>query len=691
MSGPFRSSPIRNIGIMAHIDAGKTTTTERILYYTGRTHRMGEVDAGSAEMDWMDLEKERGITITAAATFCSWKGCQINIIDTPGHVDFTAEVERSLRVLDGAIGVFCAVKGVEPQSETVWRQANRYRIPRLGFVNKMDRNEARFEGVVEEMHRKLGANAVPVQIPVRQEGVFAGVVDLLSMSAVVWDEDVLGARFRQVPIPQELLSRAREARTGLLEKLSETDDLFLEEYLEGVEPTVERVRAVLRAATLSGTIVPVLCGAAFRNKGIQPLLDAVVDYLPSPEETPPITVVRPNTGDYMTLSPGAEEPLAALVFKIMSDAYVGKLAFIRVYTGRLVAGDTVYNATADRKERVHRLLRVHANDREPIHEIRAGEIGAAVGLKKVTTGDTLCGEARPLILESMVFPEPVVSIAIEPRTQADMEKLVGAVTRLLDEDPTFRIRYDRDTGQTIVSGMGELHLEILIERLFREYKVQATVGRPEVAYRETIGDIAEGEGRFVRQSGGRGQYGHAVLRLEPLPAGTGFLFENQAGGGRIPKEYIPAVQKGVEEAMGNGVLAGYPVVDVRAILLDGSYHEVDSSETAFRIAASMAFKKGLARAKPTILEPIMSVEVFTPEEYLGEVIADCMIRMGKVEGIEDRHGGKVVKALVPLRGLFGYTTRLRSITQGRATHTMQFASYQPVPQSVQDEIVAKVR
>jgi elongation factor G len=475
----------------------------------------------------------------------------------------------------------------------------------------------------------------------------------------------------------------------LLEKLSETDDLFLEEYLEGRTLTIDRIKEVLRNATIQGRIVPVLCGAAFKNKGIQLLLDAVVEFLPSPAETPPITAVQPNTGDYVSLTPGADEPFSALVFKIMSDAYVGKLAFIRVYTGRIATGSAVYNATADRRERVHRLLRMHANDREQISEVRAGDIAAAVGLKKVTTGDTLCAEDAPLVLESMVFPEPVVSVAIEPKSQADTEKLVTAVGRLLDEDPTFRIRYDKDTGQTIISGMGELHLEILTERLFREYSVQASVGRPEVAYRETIGAAGEAEGRFVRQTGGRGQYGHVVLRLEPLPPGTGFLFENQVVGGRVPKEYVPAVQKGIQESMDNGVLAGYPVVDVRAILLDGSYHEVDSSESAFRIAASMAFKKGLEKAKPTILEPIMGVEVFTPEEYLGEVIADLMSRMGRVEGIEDRHGGKVVKALVPLRSMFGYTTRLRSVTQGRATHTMQFASYQPVPQSVQDEIVAK--
>jgi elongation factor G len=691
MSVPFPLERIRNIGITAHIDAGKTTTTERILYYTGRTRKMGEVHAGEAEMDWMELEKERGITITAAATFCSWKGYQINIIDTPGHVDFTAEVERSLRVLDGVIGVFCAVKGVEPQSETVWKQANRYQIPRIVFINKMDRTGARFEAVVEELHRRLGANATVIQLPIGAESDFAGVVDLIGLKAYLWDEDVLGARYRVVGLPEELLEKASEMRGALLERLSETDDTFLEEYLEGKQLTEDRIKQVLRAATLNGKIFPVLCGAAFKNKGIQTLLDAVLDYLPSPVEISSISAIQPNTGDYISLKPEVDQPFAALVFKIMSDAYVGKLAYFRVYSGTLKAGSTLYNATADRRERVHRLLRMHANDREQVESVRVGDIVAAVGLKKVSTGDSLCDEKHPVILESMVFPEPVVSIAIEPKTKADAESLSAAISKLLDEDPTFRICYDRDTGQTILSGMGELHLEILVERLFREYKVEAKIGKPEVAYRETIAASAEAEGKFIRQSGGRGQYGHVVMRFEPLPTGIGFLFENEIVGGGIPKEYIPAVQKGIAEAKANGVLVGYPMVDFRAILLDGSYHEVDSSDMAFRIAASMAYKIGLERAKPTILEPIMGVEIFTPEEYLGDVISDLMGRMGRIEGIEDRHGGKVVKAGVPLRLLFGYTTRLRNLSQGRANHTMQFSSYQPTPQTVQDEIVGKVR
>ena len=682
MSVPFPLERIRNIGITAHIDAGKTTTTERILYYAGRTHKMGEVHAGEAEMDWMELEKERGITITAAATFCSWRDCQINIIDTPGHVDFTAEVERSLRVLDGVIGVFCAVKGVEPQSETVWKQAGRYKIPRIVFINKMDRVGARFEWVIEELHRRLGANATAIQLPIGAEANFLGVIDLIEMKAYLWDEDVLGARYRVAEPPEALVEQATQMRAALLERLSETDDSFLEEYLEGSELGVERIKQVLRRATIQGKLFPVVCGAAFKNKGIQTLLDAVLDYLPSPVETEAVKAIQPNTGDYVTLIPRADQPFTALVFKIMSDPYVGKLAYFRVYSGALKTGATVYNATAARKERVHRLLRMHANDREQIAEVVAGDIAAAVGLKRVHTGDSLCEEGNPVLLESMVFPDPVVSVAIEPKTKADAEDLSNAIRKLLDEDPTFRIRYDRDTGQTILSGMGELHLEILLARLFREYQVEATVGRPEVAYRETITEAAEAEGKFIRQSGGRGQYGHVVMRFEPLPTGTGFLFENKIVGGSILQGYIPAVQKGIEEVRANGVLVGYPMVDFRAILLDGSYHEVDSNEMAFRIAASMAYKIGLERAKPTILEP---------EEYLGDLISDLMGRMGRVEGIEDRHGGKVVKVLVPLRLLFGYTTRLRSLSQGRANHTMQFSLYQPTPQTVQDEIVRKVR
>ncbi len=676
---------------MAHIDAGKTTTTERILYYAGRTHRMGEVHAGEAEMDWMELEKERGITITAAATFCSWKDHQINIIDTPGHVDFTAEVERSLRVLDGAIGVFCAVKGVEPQSETVWKQANRYHVPRLVFVNKMDRVGARFNGVVEELHARLGANALPVQLPVGSESDFRGVVDLIAMKAVLWDEDVLGAKFRLTEVPDELLAPARAGRVRLLERLSDLDDTLLADYLEGVYLSEERIRASLREATLRCRVFPVLCGAAFKNKGIQPLLDAVVDYLPSPGEIPPPTAIRPNTGEYVAIRPSTNEPFTALVFKIMSDAHVGKLAFVRVYSGSVDRGGGVYNASSERRERISRILRMHANDREQIDRLQAGDIAAVVGLKRVTTGDTLCMPGRPLILESMVFPEPVVSIAIEPRSKADEDRLMSSLGKLADEDPTFKVRADAETGQTIISGMGELHLEVLVERLFREHRVQAAVGKPEVAYRETITGVAVGEGRFVRQSGGRGQYGHVIVRFEPLPPGTGFLFENQLTGANVPREYVPAIQRGLEEASSNGVLAGYPMVDFRAILLDGSYHEVDSSESAFRVAAALAYRDGLEKAKPAILEPIMALEVFTSEEHLGDLIGDLSGRMGRIEGIEDRHGGKVVKALVPLRTLFGYTTRLRSITRGRATHTTQFHAYQPVSAAVQEQIVSRAK
>lgn len=691
MAARFPLKKIRNIGIMAHIDAGKTTTTERILYYTGRTHKIGEVHEGDTEMDWMELEKERGITITAAATSCSWKDHQINIIDTPGHVDFTVEVERSLRVLDGAIGVFCAVAGVEPQSETVWKQANKYKVPRLVFINKMDRVGARFYGVVEELGSRLGANALVVQIPIGSESKFKGVVDLIKMRAFVWEDDGFGAEYIEGEIPEEMKNEAEEKRVELLEKLSEQDDLFMEEYLEGIEISGERIKEVLRAASLDSTLFPVLCGTAFKNKGVQLLLDAVVDYLPSPVDIPAITGILPNTGDYIEREPSDDSAFSALAFKIMSDPYVGKLTFFRVYSGSLKSGSYIYNSTADRRERVSRILRMHANDREEIGEVHTGDIAALVGLKKTTTGDTLCDMDNQIILESMVFPEPVVSIAIEPKTKSDSDKLMGALQKLSEEDPTFKVRYDHETGQTIISGMGELHLEVLVERLLREFKVEASVGKPEVAYRETIMGSAKAEGKFVKQSGGHGQYGHVVMRFESLPPGTGFLFESKVVGGRVPKEYIPAVQKGIEEARDNGVLAGYPVVDFRATLLDGSYHDVDSSEMAFKVAASLAYRNGLRKAKPTILEPIMSVEVNAPEEYLGEVISNFSARMGHVEGIEDRYGGKVAKALVPLRMMFGYTTVLRSMTKGRATHTMQFSHYQSVPKSVQEEIVAKVR
>jgi len=691
MKERYPLSSIRNIGIMAHIDAGKTTTTERILYYTGRTHKLGEVHDGEAKMDWMDLEKERGITITAAATFCEWRDVQVNIIDTPGHVDFTVEVERSLRVLDGAIGVFCAVAGVEPQSETVWKQATRYDVPRLAFVNKMDRVGARFSSVVQEMHAKLGANAVPVQLPIGNEGAFSGVVDLVRMRALQWDGDALGASYREDAVPADLASEAAEARAHLVEKVAEVDDAVMEAFLQGRDVGADDLAAALRRATVQNRIFPVLCGSAFKNKGIQPLLDAVVDYLPSPADIAPATGMVPSTGDYVSRPPEDAQPFAALAFKVMTDPYVGKLTFFRVYSGTLAAGSYVHNATADRRERITRIVRMHANDREDVKAVYAGDIAAAVGLKKTTTGDTLCDQDDPVILESMVFPDPVVSIAIEPKTKADEEKLLAALTKLAEEDPTFKVRYDRETGQTVIHGMGELHLDVLVERMFREFNVAANVGRPEVAYRETITQASEVDIKFSKQTGGHGQFAHVKMAFEPLPAGTGFAFENEVTGGRVPKEYIPSVEKGIREAMENGVLAGYPMVDFRAILLDGSYHEVDSSDLAFKVAASMAYKAGLEKAKPTILEPIMAVECAAPEEHLGDVISDFGARMGHVEGIEDRHGSKVVKALVPLRAMFGYTTSLRSMTKGRATHTMQFSHYQEAPRSIQEAIVEKSR
>jgi elongation factor G len=691
MESRFPLSSIRNIGIMAHIDAGKTTTTERILYYTGRTHKIGEVHDGEAKMDWMDLEKERGITITAAATFCEWRGAQVNIIDTPGHVDFTAEVERSLRVLDGAIGVFSAVEGVEPQSETVWKQANRYNVPRVAFINKMDRVGARFDEVVQELHGKLGANAVPIQIPIGKEADFSGLVDLVKMKALIWDEDVLGAQYREIEIPAGLAAAAQAARAHLVEKIAETDDAIMAAYVDGTEITEEAVRVALRAATVQGKIFPVVCGTAFKNKGIQSLLDAVVDYLPSPADVPPTTGTVPSTGDYIQRKHEDSEPFAALAFKIMTDPFVGKLTFFRVYSGTLSAGSYIYNSTADRRERVTRILRMHANDREEIKQVYSGDIAAAVGLKKTTTGDTLCDEENQVILESMVFPDPVVSVSIEPKTRDDEQKLSAALHKLSEEDPTFKVKFDKETGQTIIRGMGELHLEVLVERMFREFNVAANVGRPEVAYRETIKGSAEAEGKFIKQTGGHGAYGHVIMSFESLPPGTGFVFENKVIGGRVPREYFPAVEKGIREAMENGVLAGYPMVDFRASLLDGSSHDVDSSEMAFKVAASMAYKSGCAKAKPTILEPIMAVECATPEEHLGDVISDFGARMGHVEGIEDRPGSKVVKALVPLRSMFGYVTSLRSMTKGRASHTMQFSHYQETPRSIQEELVEKIR
>ncbi len=688
----MREFPIektRNIGIMAHIDAGKTTTTERILFYTGRVHRMGEVDEGSATMDWMVQERERGITITAAATTCIWRGHRINIIDTPGHVDFTVEVERSLRVLDGGIVIFDAVGGVEPQSETVWRQADRYRVPRIAYINKMDRVGADFPGVVQQIRRRLGARAVPIQLPVGVEESFRGVVDLIRERAILYVDD-LGTRSDETEIPSQLQQAVREAREQMIEAIVETDEGLMARYLEGETIPPEELRLALRRATVAGRLVPVLCGSSFRNKGVQPLLDAVVDYLPSPADLPPVQGTGLRGEEVRVRTASDDQPLAALAFKIQSDPFVGKLCYLRVYSGVLHAGTYVYNSSKGVKERVGRLLRMHANHREDVEVAYAGDIVAAVGLRHTVTGDTLCPESEPILLEAPQFPEPVIARSIEPRTKADQDKLGVALARLAEEDPTFRVRVDPETGQTLIAGMGELHLEIIVDRLLREFKVEANVGRPQVAYRETIRRSVQQEGRFIRQTGGRGQYGHVWLQLDPLPPASGFEFVNKIVGGAIPKEFIPAVEAGVREAMQSGVLAGYPVVDVRVTLFDGSYHEVDSSEMAFKVAGSIAFKEGARRAEPVLLEPIMSVEVVTPEEFLGDVIGDINARRGHVEGMEPRAGAQVVRARVPLAEMFGYATDLRSMTQGRATYTMQFAHYQEVPSNIAQEVLARV-
>ena len=679
---------VRNIGIMAHIDAGKTTTTERILYFTGRTHKMGEVHEGAAVMDWMEQEQERGITITSAATTAFWNDFRVNIIDTPGHVDFTVEVERSLRVLDGAIAVFDAVAGVEPQSETVWRQADKYRVPRIAFINKMDRTGADFFASVQSMVDRLGAHPVPVQLPIGQEEHFRGVVDLVEMKAVVWTDD-LGTNMAVEEIPAELAEQANEYHHQLIDSVADHDDELTETYLEDEEKvTSEMLKRALRAATLDNTVTPVFCGTAFKNKGVQPLLDGVIEYLPSPLDVPPIHGIDPRTEHELSRRPRLDEPFAALAFKVMSDPYVGKLTYIRVYSGQMKQGDRLLNTTTGKNERVGRILQMHANHREEREAIGAGEIAAIVGLKATTTGDTLAVDTAPIRLESMTFPEPVISVAIEPKTKGDQDKLGGGLQRLTEEDPTFRVRTDDETGQTIISGMGELHLEIIVDRLMREFNVDANVGRPQVAYRETAGKGVEKiEGRFVRQTGGRGQYGHAVINLEPTGPGEGYEFIDKIVGGKVPREYIPSVDLGIQEAMESGVLAGYPVVDIRVTLTDGSYHDVDSSEMAFKIAGSMAFKNAMQRAKPKLLEPVMAVEVVTPEEYLGDVMGDLNSRRGRVEGLEPRGNAQVIKARVPLATMFGYATDLRSTTQGRATFTMQFDRYEEVPQSIAGEIV----
>jgi elongation factor G len=679
---------VRNIGIMAHIDAGKTTTTERILYYTGRTHKMGEVHEGAAVMDWMAQEQERGITITSAATTASWRDFRINIIDTPGHVDFTVEVERSLRVLDGAIAVFDSVAGVEPQSETVWRQADRYRVPRIAFINKMDRTGADFFAAVQSMVDRLGARPVPVQLPLGQEEHFRGVIDLVEMRAVAYADD-LGTKMDIVDVPAELLEQAQEYHHQLIDAVADHDEELLETYLLDEDAvTPEMLKRALRAATLDISVTPVLAGSAFKNKGIQPLLDAVVDYLPSPLDVPPVHGIDPRTEHELSRRPATDEPFSALVFKVMSDPYVGKLTYFRVYSGRLKAGDRVLNTTTGKTERIGRILQMHANHREEREEIGAGEIAAGVGIKNSTTGDTLAIDTAPIRLESMDFPEPVISVAIEPKTKADQDKLSAGLQRLAEEDPTFRVQTDEETGQTLISGMGELHLEIIVDRLMREFSVDANVGRPQVAYRETFGrDVQNVEGRFVRQTGGRGQYGHAIINAEPSGPGEGYEFVDKVVGGKIPREYIPAVDLGIQEAMESGILAGYPVVDVRVELVEGSYHDVDSSEMAFKVAGSMAFKEAMKRSKPKLLEPVMAVEVVTPEDYLGDVMGDLNSRRGRVEGLEPRGNAQAIRARVPLATMFGYATDLRSTTQGRATFTMQFDRYEEVPQSIAGELV----
>jgi elongation factor G len=679
---------VRNIGIMAHIDAGKTTTTERILYYTGRTHKMGEVHEGAATMDWMEQEQERGITITSAATTAFWRDFRVNIIDTPGHVDFTVEVERSLRVLDGAIAVFDSVAGVEPQSETVWRQADRYKVPRIAFMNKMDRTGADFFASVQSMVDRLGAHPVPVQLPIGSEEHFRGVVDLVEMKAVTWDDD-LGVEMEYGDIPAELNEQAQEYHHQLIDSVADHDDELTEAYLQDESSvTPEMLRRALRAATLDATVTPVLLGSAFKNKGVQPLLDAVIEYLPSPLDVPPIHGIDPRTEHELSRRPALDEPFSALAFKVMSDPYVGKLTYFRVYSGQVKAGDRVLNTSTGKTERIGRILQMHANHREERPEIGAGEIAAAVGLKATSTGDTLAIDTAPIRLESMDFPEPVISVAIEPKTKGDQDKLGAGLQRLSEEDPTFRVRTDDETGQTLIAGMGELHLEIIVDRLMREFHVDANVGRPQVAYRETISKPVEKiVGRFVRQTGGRGQFGHVVINLEPADPGEGYEFLDKIVGGKIPREYIPSVDLGIQEAMESGILAGYPVVDIRVYLVDGSYHEVDSSEMAFKVAGSMAFKSAMQRAKPKLLEPVMAVEVVTPEDYLGDVMGDLNSRRGHIEHLEPRGNAQAIRARVPLATMFGYATDLRSTTQGRATFTMQFDRYEEIPQSIAGEIV----
>ena len=688
MARQFSLEKTRNIGIMAHIDAGKTTTTERILFYTGRVHKIGEVHDGGATMDWMVQEQERGITITSAATTCQWNDHRINIIDTPGHVDFTVEVERSLRVLDGSVAVFCAKGGVEPQSETVWRQADKYGVPRMAYVNKMDILGADFYNVVDMMKTRLGANPVPLQLPIGSEDVFKGMVDLIEMKAIIYTDD-LGKTSEATEIPEEMKDDAELYRQNLLDAVAESDDELMMKYLEGEEITAEEIKAAIRKATIACKMTPVLCGSSYKNKGVQPMLDAVVDYMPSPIDIPAIKGVDPDTGAEDKREASDDLPFSALAFKIMADPYVGKLAFFRVYSGTLASGSYVFNSTKGKKERIGRILQMHANRREEIEMVYTGDIAAAVGLKDTVTGDTLCDDKAPIILESMVFPEPVISVAVEPKTKADQEKMSIALTRLAEEDPTFRMSTDQETGQCIIAGMGELHLEIIVDRMLREFKVDCTVGKPQVAYRETIRKQVKTEGKFVRQSGGRGQYGHCVLELYPQEPGQGFTFENKVVGGAIPKEYISPIEAGIKEAMENGVVAGYPMVDIKVVVIDGSYHDVDSSEMAFKIAGSMGFRAGAQKATPVLLEPYMKVEVVVPEEYMGDVIGDLNSRRGRIDGMEARAGAQVIKSFVPLSEMFGYATDLRSKTQGRGNYSMEISHYDEVPKNISEAIVAK--
>ena len=688
MAREYSLEKTRNIGIMAHIDAGKTTTTERILFYTGVNHKIGEVHDGAATMDWMVQEQERGITITSAATTCHWKNHRINIIDTPGHVDFTVEVERSLRVLDGAVAVLTARGGVEPQTETVWRQTENYNVPRMAYVNKMDITGADFFNVIKMMKERLNANAVAIQLPIGAEDTFKGIIDLVKMEAIVYEDD-LGKVEDEVAIPDDMKDQAEEYREILLEALSELDDDFMEKYLGGEEITEDEIKAVIRKGTVSCKLCPVTCGTSYRNKGVQPLLDAIVDYMPAPTDIPPIAGVNPETGEEDHRPASDEAPFSALAFKIMTDPYVGKLAFFRVYSGILDGGSYVYNSTKGKKERIGRILQMHANNRKEIDRVYSGDIAAAVGLKDTTTGDTLCDEEHPIILESMVFPDPVISVAVEPSTKNDQEKMGVALQKLAEEDPTFRVRTDQETGQTIISGMGELHLQIIVDRMLREFKVDCKVGEPQVAYRETIRKSVEAEGKFVRQSGGHGQYGHCWLKLEPQEPGEGFSFENKVVGGAIPKEFIKPIEDGVKQAMEAGVVAGYPMVDIKATVFDGSFHEVDSSEAAFKVAGSMAFRNGAEKANPVLLEPYVKVEVTVPEEYMGDVIGDLNSRRGRIDGMEARNCSQVITGFVPLSEMFGYSTDLRSKTQGRGNYSMEVAYYDEVPKNIADKIVAK--